>query len=213
MRYFTRLATLAGLGLLSACANHGPPPPPPLTVLPPVSCVAALDLQGGLAMPVMIGKDSAIGFDAGSNCMLLSNGQPTFYSVIRLPEMPEPYLITVRSLPIGQGMIIPRLLLMAGDNRVLRTVEGESFTFHGASMMTKLRSHPGESYLVVAIDTRYVGQTVSQVQESFVASSSSSVIGKTVVTSFHTDGGSNTVDYVFSYNGTVVVSVEAMPKA
>lgn len=213
MRYFKQLALLAGLCLLCACANHGPPPPPPMTVLPTVSCVDALSLQGGLAMPVMIGKDSSISFDAGSNCMLLSNGQPTLYSVIRLPEMAEPYLITVRSLPIGQGMIIPRLLLMTGDNQVLRSVEGESFAFHGASMMSKLRSHPGESYLVVAVDTRYVGQTVSQVHESFVASTSSSVVGKAVITSFHTDGGSNTVDYVFSYNGNVVVSVELMPEA
>lgn len=212
MRYFKQLALLAGLSLLSACAHHGPPPPPPLTVLPTLSCVPALNLQGTVVMPVMVGKDTSINFDAGSNCMLLGDGQPTLYSVIRLPEMAEPYLITVRSLPIGQGMIIPRLLMMTGDNQVLRSVEGESFTFHGASMMTKLRSHPGESYLVVAVDTRYVGQTVSQVHESFVASSSSSVVGKTVVTSFHTDGGSNTVDYVFSYNGNVAVSVELMPK-
>jgi hypothetical protein len=184
-----------------------------MTVLPPISCVSALNLQGTVVMPVMVGKDSLISFDAGSNCMLLGDGQPTLYSVIRLPEMAEPYLITVRSLPIGQGMIIPRLLLMADSNLVLRSVEGESFTFHGASMMTRLRSHPGESYLVVAVDTRYVGQAVSQVQERFVAFTSSSVVGKAIVSTYHSDGASNTVDYVFSYNGSVVVSVELMPKA
>lgn len=213
MTLVKRLALMAGLGLLAGCASHGPPPPPPMTALGSVSCVPALNLQGTVVVPVVPDKELPISFGAGSNCMLLSDGQPTLYSVVRLPELPEPYLITIRSTPIGEGLIIPRLLLMGDNNLVLRTVEGESFTFHGASMMTKLRSHPGEFYLVVAVDTRYVGQAVSQIAESFVASTSTSVVGKAVISTYQTSGASNTLNYVFSYNGNVVVSVEMMPKA
>jgi hypothetical protein len=203
---------LPGVCLLSACAVHGPPPPPPLTALPALSCVPALTVQGVPATPVLMDKEATVTFDAASNCMMLANGQPTLYSVFRLPVEADAYLLTVRSLPVGEGMIIPRLMLMAENNLVLRTIEGESFTFHGASMMTKLRSHPGEVYLVVAVDTRYVGQEVAQVAETFVASSSTSVIGKAVVSSVTTSGASHTLNYVFSYNGSVVVSAEPMPK-
>lgn len=212
MRFLAKSALLAGLILLSACA-HSPPPPPPLTALPPLACAPALTLQGMPSLPVIMGKEAPTSFGIGSNCMLLGDGQPTLYSIYRLPDQAEPYLITVRSLPVGEGLIIPRVLLMADDNVVLRTVEGEGFTFHGASMMAKLRSHPGESYLVVAVDTRYVGQAVSQIAESFALNSSTSVVGKAVVTSFSSNGASNTLNFVFSYNGNIVVSAEPMPKA
>lgn len=214
MKVWTLLALLPGLCLLTACANHGPPPPPPMTALDPAAaCAPALSLLAYPAIPVVMAKPSIVGFDAGTACMRLADGQPTLYSVFKLPDLPEPYLITIRSLPLGQGMIIPRIMLMAENSTVLRMVEGDSFTFHGASMMTKLRSHPGEAYLVVAVDTRYVGQEVSQVMESFVQSSST-VYGKGgVFTAYSHSGDSHILDYIFSYNGSIVVSVEPVPKA
>ena len=161
----------------------------------------------------MMAKESPVGFDAGTACMKLADGQSTLYAVFKLPDLPEPYLITVRSVPLGQGMIIPRLMLMAENSTVLRIVEGDSFTFHGASMMTKLRSHPGEAYLVVAVDTRYVGQEVSQVMESFTQSSATVYGRGGAFTAYSHSGDSHTLDFIFSYNGRILVSVEAVPKA
>lgn len=212
MNFRKQLALLAPLCLLAACAAPPPPPPPPIVAISPGTCAAALSLVGYPVVPVVMTKESGVTFDDTSSCMKFADGQPTFYSVFRLPDSPEPYLITIRSLPQGQGMIIPRLMLMAENSTVLRTVEGDSFTFHGSSMMTKLRSHPGETYLVVAVDNRYVGQQVAQVMESFVLSSSTSFGKFGAITTTSTNGDSHTHEYIFSFNGRIVVSAEPVPR-
>jgi hypothetical protein len=211
MSFLKLAAPAAALGLLAGCAHA--PAPAPMTALVPGLCAPAFSLEGAKATQVVMAKEAKISLGAASDCMRLADGQPTLYAVFRLPDAAEPYLITIRSLPIGQGLVIPRLMLMADNGVVLRTIEGERFTFHGASMMTKLRSHPGEAYLVVAVDTRYVGQAVSQIAESFVQTAGTSFIGKAIVHTTSTAGSSNTVDYVFSYNGDLVVSAEPVPKA
>ena len=214
MSLVRQLALLPGLCLLAACAAPPPPPPPPppVVAIDPATCATALSLVGYPVVPVVMAKESGVTFDDSSSCMRFADGQPTFYSIFRLPDSPEPYLITIRSVPLGQGMIIPRLMLMAENSTVLRTVEGESFTFHGASMMTKLRSHSGEAYLVVAVDNRYVGQQVAQVMESFMVSSSTGFSRYGAFTTTSANGDSHTAEYIFSFNGRILVSTEPVPK-
>src|SRR5579863_5371753 len=105
------MPALAGLCLLSAC-SHGGPPPPPMTAFVPGACAPAFTLQGAAVTPVVMQKEAKVSFGVTTSCMVLGDGQPTLYSVFSLPVQADTYLITVRSLPIGEGMIIPRLLLM-----------------------------------------------------------------------------------------------------
>jgi hypothetical protein len=181
--------------------------------LAPSACAPGLGVDAGKAIPVPMGGEVHQAFSATSDCMYQGDGKPTLYALFRLPERSEPYLLSVRSVRVGMGLAIPRLYLMNANSVVLREVDGESFSFHGSSMLTKLRSHPGEAYLAVAVDTRYVGQQVSRISSYFSQSSSTNVIGHALVTTTYGNAGETQDNYVFSFNGIIDVGTEAVPNS
>jgi hypothetical protein len=102
--------------------------------------------------------------DEHAPCVDTSVGKSAYVS-FQLPDSAEPYMIAVRSAPLGAGLFVPRLLLFDGAGQLKREVPRDSFVFRGDTLTLLMRSRPDERYLVVASMPQAVGQTTTRISE------------------------------------------------
>jgi hypothetical protein len=172
------------------------------------------------ATPVILGEPETskneIVFDGASRCVRQMDGTAANYHVFRLPPIDQPYLITVRTEPVGPAYLVVSAQILAADGSVIRTLGAEDFSFHGTSLTALVRSRPGQEYLVVRSDGTRVGQSFDQIAETSLLYSTTSTTttssgGKThvfVSNSTTPVGGSTTGNYVFSHNGSLHVTAK-----
>ncbi len=198
------LVSLALLAqLVSACTT---PPPPPVLSLAGRQCVSQLDFS--TAKPVPLSDPVKVTLDDKTACIENNGSGKVEYVAFDLPQVAVPYLLSVTSTPIGDGVLSPRLTLLDSDGKTLREVPNDAFLPHGASLRAGLRPHPGERYLIVSSDPSTIGQTNSHI----VDGTQMTQTGGPIIIQVHT-GFENTVSLTNAYNGTVSVAAMPMPKA
>jgi len=200
------LIPLAVLSTLTACAAS--PGPPPAISLAGRSCVAAADLAAAKPVTLDAGKTVEVNLDDHAACLEPPGGPKSAYAAFQLPLSAEPYLVTVLSTPIGQGLFAPRLLVLDAQGATIREIPKDSFTFHGAVLHAAIRAHADERYLIVASDPASVGQTVSQLSE---ATQSTLLCGPMLCSAYHS-GSETSNTLTFAHNGSITVSAQPVPK-
>src|SRR6185437_15724309 len=157
------LAVIA-LALLSGCASA----PPPLLDISAHACSSSPDLIAAKSLPLgESGHPSPVKVDIDDSAPCLQTPQgKSLYAAFRLPDSLSPYLIAVRSLPLGKGIFVPHLLLLGGTGAVRRQIGQDELEFRGTTLSAIIRSHPGELYLLVAATPQSVGKTDSRIIET-----------------------------------------------
>jgi hypothetical protein len=113
-------------------------------------------------------------------------------------------MLSVTSVPIGEGRFSPKLVLADGDGKTVRDIPSDMFMAHGAALRAGLRPHPGEHYLIVSSDPQTIGQSKTQI-----------VDGTQVTTSAYVQihsGFENNVTFTNAYNGIMIVAAQPIPK-
>lgn len=158
-----RAPLLAALALLGACAA----PPPPLLDISTRVCPAAPDLIGARAVALddpLHPHPLVVRVDEHAACVDTTVGKSAYVS-FQLPDSAQPYMIAVRSAPLGAGLFVPRLMLFDGAGQLKREVPRDSFVFRGDTLTLLMRSRGDERYLVVASTPQAVGQTTTRISE------------------------------------------------
>jgi hypothetical protein len=181
-----------------------------VTSLADRSCAERPNLAGAHVLSFDSEKRVTVDVGGAAECWQ-ENDARSVYPVFKLPEAPDPYLVTVTSAPVGEALFSPRLAILDSDGNTLRTVRRDQFVFHGSALYVGLRAHPGERYLVVASDPATIGAGVSQL---------TGTVNTTMMTTgapgaffnVHT-GSESTGRYTYAHNGSLTVTAEPMPKA
>lgn len=204
-RLLRSAASLAGLVVLAGCAAPPKPAPPVLLTLGDRQCVQAPDLAG--ARPLALGDEHGVTvtFDAASPCVIQGPPPGRVYAVFRLPNSPGPYLVTVTSQPDGPSLFPPELAVLDAVGRPLRTVPGDKFAFHDATLFKIIRTHPGDAYLLVLSDGARIGRQNAQITGSAEM--------HYVVFATYTTGKEDQNSTIYAYSGQLVVTVMPIPKA
>jgi hypothetical protein len=198
------LVVLTALG--GGCAK---PPPPPSLSLAGRACVEKPDLPSASAVPLAENKPVSVTLDDRAPCIEAAGAGKAAYAAFSLPQSTEEYVLSVTSMPVGEGRFSPRLSLLDADGKKLRDIPPDMFMAHGTSLHAGLRPHAGERYLIVSSDPDTIGQTKSQIMDGTQAASSYS---PGLIVTIHT-GTENNVTLTNAYNGIVTVAAQPIPKA
>jgi len=198
------LAVLAAL--LAACAK----PPPPTLSLTGRICVEKPDLKSATTVPLADDKPVKVTLDDKTPCFDAPGSGKAAYAAFSLPASSDEYMLSVTSVPIGEGRFLPRLALADGDGKTLREIPPDMFMAHGVALRAGLRPHPGERFLIVSSDPDTIGQSKSQIMDGTRVSTATIATGGYIP--IHT-GFENNVTLTNAYNGTVIVAAQPIPKA
>ncbi len=202
--------TLAALALLSACAPK--PLPPPVVDITAMTCGGAMAMAG--AAPLLFdprGKDektTEVVLDGRSSCLQDEGGSRRLYQLFALPEMDAPYIIAVRSSPWADTMLAPRVLLLDGSGKIMRSTTHADFVFRGEQLSALLRSHPGEAFLALTSDSDVLGREISRVVEAVHQSVGALPNGGAFV---WYSGSDNTNRMVLSVAGRAEITITPFP--
>lgn len=162
------LLSFVALATLAACAPK--PVPPPVVDIAAMPCSRAMTMTGATPLPfdpkMKDEKTVVVVLDGRSNCLQEANGSRRLYQVFALPEMSAPYIISVRSSPWADTMLAPRVLLLDGSGKVLRSTTHADFMFRGEQLSALLRSHQEEAYLALTSDSDVLGKEITRVIEA-----------------------------------------------
>ena len=193
------------LAFVAACTK---PPPPPILSLDGRQCTALPDLA--TAHPVLANdKDVSVTLDDKTGCLDVHAARKLAYVAFGLPDISQPYLLSVTSIPIGEGLFFPKLTLLDGTGKVVREIPADTFLPHGAALHAGLRPHPEERYLIVSSDPTTIGQTNSQLTEGIQVNGFMAG-GIYVQVQTGLEGKSS---FTHAYNGTVDVKATLVPVA
>jgi hypothetical protein len=201
---------LAALGL-AGCAATAPPTPALLSLDGrPCAAAPALDPASPVAMrkPMEPYAGATAEIDGRGACLVDPGGARSLYVVFALPESAEPYVISVASVPLGETILAPRVLVLDARGAVLRERGRDDFAFRGTRLEAGLRAYPGDRFLVVASDPASVGRRDTQVVGQIQSTPVCSMYGCFYVNT----GAERSGAYVYAHNGRVVVAAEPMPK-
>jgi hypothetical protein len=132
------------------------------------------------------------------------------YVAFSLPQTADEYMLSVTSVPIGEGRFSPNLVLADGDGKTVRDISPDMFMAHGTALRAGLRPHPGERYLIVSSDPETIGQSKTQIMDSTQVSTATLATGGYI--EIHT-GSENNITMTNAYNGTIIVAAQPIPKA
>ena len=202
-----RFATLSVFVLLGGCAT-GPKALAPLTEIPARECATAPDLSNAAPLVFDGKKDSELTVDIGDTTPCLRNSAGTaLYKVFALPPGDVPYVLGVTSVAAGTTLFAPHVMLLASDGGVRRDFAGQTAEFRNNGLGVIVRSHAGESFLVVASDPTMVGKTTDRILEATQVTT-----GSTGYATFQIHTGSEATNtYVFAHNGQVIVTLTPLP--
>ncbi len=204
-RPILRLMLLATLALAAGCAAA----PPPLLDISNHACATSPDLIS--AAPLTLSDPRSpdtvkTRIDDTAPCLQTAQGK-SLYAAFRLPDSASPFMIGVRSAPIGQGLLVPRLLLLDGTGAVKRAIGQDSLEFRADTLTALIRSHPDERYLVVASTPQAVGRSEERIVESTTATTV--VSGRYAATAY--SGLDATHRYVYAHGGLITVFAATIP--
>lgn len=183
------------------------------------SCVTKPDLGRAIVMP--LDKDrkaqATTTIGVGAPCFE-QQGAKGLYALFKLPTDSAPSIVSVGSVPLGEGVFAPHLVVLDGQGAPLREIERDKFLFHaqdsGVFLRTHLqelsvlfRTHPEDRYVLVVSDPEVVGQSFTQITETthtYAASTGTSAF--IVYTGNDTSNG-----YTYAHNGTISVTVAPVP--
>jgi hypothetical protein len=195
----------AALALLGGCAA----PPPPLLDISGYACTPTPDLVSAMPLPLGDPRDPKVvvlKIDEHARCLEAGDGR-SLYGAFQLPDSPQPYMVSVRSVPIGDGIFVPRLLLLDGLGALKREVPRDAFVFRADTLTALIRNHPDERYLVVASVPRAVGETTSRITERTRTSTACSSGGCFIIAT----GGDTARTMVYAHGGTIGVYAAVIP--
>lgn len=190
--------------LLAACAGNRPVDP--VVDLSGRQCAAQPDLSGSQALSKEGASVTQV-IDNSAPCLLLPDGSKSLYRVFSLPDTAAPGMVAVSSMPVGQGLFTPRVVLLDAGGTALRELPRDLFMFHGSALYAAARLHAGDHFLLVGSDPQTAGQTVSQIVGSTQTTSSTS---GGVTFTIHT-GREATNVYTYAHSGSVTVTVKPIP--
>jgi hypothetical protein len=210
MRSYTAATILLPLVATFACAPK-PEPPPPNVDVSARQCSQTPDLAraDSLAFDPAKDKDTTATIDEAAPCLEDSPGAKSVYRVFALPKEDQPYLITVAANPWLGTIFAPRALLLGSDGTLKRAATKADFTFRSDVLSTILRSHPDESYLVVASDPTVVGQSFSRM----VSNTQANVVSAGVATILVYTGSDTSTARTYTLGGRITVTLAPVPKA
>ena len=203
MKHAAQTLALAFAAISLAGCVH-PQPPPPVVDLAGMSCSQAVRLDD--ATPLVLDKDgekiATALLDGNAHCIDEPSGYRSLYRVFALPAM-APSVITVSALPWGETMLPPRATFLDASGKTARETTHADFTFRGAVLSALLRSHPGESYLVLLSDAEVLGHSVSRISGSI----------QVYATQYFTyySGHDTATNLVFTPVGNVSVAIAPLP--
>jgi hypothetical protein len=206
MKFLHSLALVVMAPLaVTACAK---PPPPPILSMEGRQCTALPDLA--TAHPVSVNeKDVSVTLDDKTGCLDVHAERKLAYVAFGLPATDQAYLLSVTSIPIGEGLFFPKLTLLDGAGKVLREIPPDVFLPHGAALHAGLRPHPDERFLIVSSDPATIGQTASKLTEGIQVNGF--MAGGIYVQVQTGAEGKSTLTH--AYNGTVTVKATLVPIA
>jgi len=95
------------------------------------------------------------------------HGGRSLYRVFTLPHTGAPYLLLLSAPPWGSTLLAPQAIFLNDAGAVKRQSNRTDFIFRGDALSAALRSHPDETYLIVASDPAALGQAVARIDQSF----------------------------------------------
>ncbi len=199
----TALAALAVMAtMMSGCADKTPP----MLTINTANCVATPDL--GSAHPVTVKDAASVAFDDTTPCLQPSGAVARLYTVFLLPESDAPRSIFVKSVPRGQGVVAPHVMVLDQEGKPIREIPHDRFLSRGGSLQAGIRMQTGERYLLVASNPETVGHSsseiVADIQQTMVATGTGGY--------FFVNTGKETVRKLTrAHGGTIVVSAELVP--
>lgn len=155
------------LASIAACASR-----PPLTQLAQPACATTLDLRDSQRLGLDSGQPLEHRFGQGSRCLTeIADTAPhaatqTVYAVFHLPTAAQPYTISIDSIPVGDSLFAPEVLMLDADGAVRRTLPWERFNRRGsqlnATVFVDQQNNRDERYLVVKSANAAVGRRGSR---------------------------------------------------
>lgn len=200
-----KLATLLAAAAVGACVTKSAPPTLSLDAR---NCSTQPELGRAQALILDAEKAASVDIDADTACLQAADGAKSAYVVFQLPESAEPYVVDVASVPVGQTVFAPRLIVLDAQGSVVRERSGDSFQYRGPSLHTGIRVHPGERYVIVASDSRLVGKQISRLVGGTITSTAPVGTGFLMIRTGH-----ETTDFLtYAHNGSVTASARSLPK-
>jgi hypothetical protein len=193
--------------LLAACPATTPAPPPVLS-LDGRSCHAGADLSRAYVLSLDTEKETTVTVDSDRDCLSHANGTKSTYVAFRLPAGAEPYIVSVASLPRGNALLSPFLMLLDEKGVPLRELPSETFLFRGQGFAANFRARDNEYFLVIASDPAAVGQTTSRIVGATQGTTAST---GTAFFMIYT-GSESKSTLTHAHSGTLNVSVRPVPK-
>lgn len=118
-------------------------------------------------------------------------------------------MVSVSSLPLGESLFAPHVLLLDGKGGVRRELTGDSFVFRGQAQQATARLQASDRFVVVRSDAQRVGSKISRV--------TGSVRNTLISTGFAfvpvNTGSESEQTLTLSHSGTITVTSELMPAA
>jgi hypothetical protein len=196
------IAVAASVGLAGCVAQTLPP----TLTLDQRTCLNSIDFSRALPLAAN-GNPVKVTVDDNTAC-LQTSGMRHAFVLFRLPDSPEPTLISVSSIVTGGTLFAPHLALLDSSGTSMREIGREAFVFRGMSLNAGLRPREGERYLLVYSDPATVGQQESRIVGLTQASA---VAAGPVIVSVYS-GNEMTLGHTLAHNGTIEVSLRPVPK-
>jgi hypothetical protein len=204
-KHAARLAALAGMALLGACAT-AEKVVTPVTDISGRECAATPDLSKAAALAFKPKDETAQTVDiaaTGTTPCIKTAGGPAFYVAYALPQTDANYVIGVDSAAQGMTMFAPHVMLLGADGSVKREYSAATMEFRRQGIGISMRNHAGESYLVVASDPTAVGKSELRINEATQV-----YYGSVGAGTYQVHTGSESEDkYVYAHNGRLVVTI------
>lgn len=194
--------------LLAGCETAGPDLAP-LVQIAPAACSGTLEIGQALSLPFDIeskNKRTSIIVDEGSAC-LAEGDRKSLYRVFALPDVGQPFMLTVQSKPGSRGIFAPRLIMLDDEGARLREIGYDEFMFRGSALTAIFRTEPGERYMAIASDPEQVGSEFSRLSGSV----QQQMMTTGVVTFAAYTGSETTANLTYAHNGVVDVSARPIP--
>lgn len=183
-------------------------PMQPLVRLDDRSCTPRPVLDGPAVVGLPFDKAVTVEVSGQSACLEGREGMRSSYVVLMLPEVSEPYVVTVASVPRGDALMSPRLLVLDAGGATLRERQRDAFMFHGTTLQAGMRAYPGDRYLVVASDPPTVGKKVSKL----IGSTQSTMVPMGTGMFVMYSGSERAHGATFAHNGEITVRAQPVPR-
>lgn len=206
MNRLNALVTLAaGASLLAGCATTTYAPPPSATLdYAGTNCATSPDLVTAISLTP--DKERAlytVTAPAAAGCLTRTEGGDTPYVTFALPADHADKTIIVGALLEPLRIQSPAVALLDREGRVTRTFSAEDYMYRGSVYSVQFRPRETEAYVLVTTDPARVGQRYDSIVVGVMTTTVSTGYG----TSQWRSGTEQAQSRVFSWEGTIQVSV------